>query len=148
MAKQTSAARPMTDITRCPRCGVPTHASESDDSGYCAKCSREVPMWQRGLDMTESNALSKRLRTSQAELQAIEHRKSYREPLRVRLEETQRGVVFVHVSPGVAYGNVRRVQSALKAAGMDSGFSGTAVYVHAATSKVVAALVAAGFEVA
>lgn len=153
-------SKKQTDVVldRCPRCDTPTHASESDDSGLCAKCSREVPAWARGLDMRESYALSKRLHVSEEELEKSRKSASYRRPTRLTLERTghKKGTTsppgwFVHIPRGIHHGGAYdRIVKALTSAGMTKlQITTTGVWVGGTNeSTLIATLVASGFEVA
>lgn len=77
-----------------------------------------APAWARGLDLSESRSLAKRLHVSQAELEAKQRRsESSRRAALPSLSITDAGNgIFVRVSsPGPGYGKYRAVVDALKA---------------------------------
>lgn len=89
-----------------------------------AQLQREIdealatPAWAKGLDLSESRALAKRLHVSQEELEAKERRiESDRRAALPSLAITDAGNgIFVRVSsPGPGYGKYRAVVDALKA---------------------------------
>ena len=123
-----------------------------------ARLEREItetlstPAWARGLDLTESRALSKRLHVSQAELEAKERRiESDRRAALPSLSITEAGDgIFVRVSsPGPGYGKYRAVETALKAFQLPMGNAiPPNIFVRTKDrTKVETALAAAGYRV-
>jgi hypothetical protein len=94
------------------------HATKKSPAQLDREIAEVVPGWARGLDLTESRELAKRLHVSQAELEAKQRRiESDRRAALPSLSITDTGGgIFVRVSsPGVGYGNVAAVEKALKA---------------------------------
>lgn len=93
------------------------HAKKKPPAQLDREIAEVVPAWAKGLDLSESRELAKRLHVSQAELEAKERRiESDRRAALPSLAITDAGDgIFVRVSsPGPGYGKYRAVESALK----------------------------------
>lgn len=94
------------------------HATKKSPAQLDREIAEVVPGWARGLDLSESRELAKRLHVSQADLEAKQRRiESDRRAALPSLSITDTGGgIFVRVSsPGVGYGKVTAVEKALKA---------------------------------
>ena len=94
------------------------HATKKSGTQLDREIAEVVPGWAKGLDLSESRALGKRLHVSQAELDAKQRRiESDRRAALPSLSITDTGNgIFVRVSsPGPGYGKYHAAVDALKA---------------------------------
>jgi hypothetical protein len=105
------------------------HATRKSEDQLDAEIAEVVPGWAKGLDMTESRRLAKTLHRSQEDLDRMERaaestRIAALPSLKIDARTgkdpgstTARGVYIWISSPGIAYGNNRKVESALRSEG-------------------------------
>lgn len=94
------------------------HSTKKSPGQLDREIAEVVPGWAKGLDLSESRELAKRLHVSQDELEAKQRRgESDRRAALPSLSITDTGNgIFVRVSsPGPAYGKYNAVVDALKA---------------------------------
>ena len=120
------------------------HSTKKSGTQLDREIAEVVPGWAKGLDLSESRALGKRLHVSQAELDAKQRRiESDRRAALPSLSITDTGNgIFVRVSsPGPGYGKYHAAVDALKAFQLPIGNAippNIFVPVHKATDKTKA----------
>ena len=105
------------------------HATRKSEAQLDAEIAEVVPGWAKGLDLTESRRLAKTLHRSQEDLERKERvaesdRRAALPSIRIDARTGKesgstvpRGVYVYISSPGIAYGNHRAVENALRADG-------------------------------
>ena len=105
------------------------HATRKSEAQLDAEIAEVVPGWAKGLDLTESRRLAKTLHRSQEDLERKERvaesdRRAKLPSIRIDARTgkepgstVSRGVYVYVSSPGIAYGNNRAVENALRSEG-------------------------------